>query len=90
VIQDIKTLGVKNWRNLPVEKESWQKPSEEGQGPRRAVDPMMMMIMMVFLVVKGLVSKKTYVFSKITCSKVSSITIPKKCHITVASLGITC
>jgi hypothetical protein len=41
-----------------VEKESWQKPSEEGQGPRRAVDPMMMMIMMVFLVVKGLVSQK--------------------------------
>jgi hypothetical protein len=26
VIQDIKTLGVKNWRNLSKEKESWQKP----------------------------------------------------------------
>jgi hypothetical protein len=25
VIQDIKTLGVKNWRNVAVEKESWQK-----------------------------------------------------------------
>jgi hypothetical protein len=25
VIQDIKTLGVKNWRNLAMEKESWQK-----------------------------------------------------------------
>jgi hypothetical protein len=24
VIQDIKTLGVKNWRNLTMEKESWQ------------------------------------------------------------------
>jgi hypothetical protein len=24
VIQDIKTLGVKNWRNLAMEKESWQ------------------------------------------------------------------
>jgi hypothetical protein len=25
VIQDIKTLGVKNWRNVAMEKESWQK-----------------------------------------------------------------
>jgi hypothetical protein len=25
VIQDIKTLGEKNWRNLAMEKESWQK-----------------------------------------------------------------
>jgi hypothetical protein len=25
VIQDIKTLGVKNWRNTAMEKESWQK-----------------------------------------------------------------
>jgi hypothetical protein len=25
VIQDIKTLGVKNWRNLAMEKESWQR-----------------------------------------------------------------
>jgi hypothetical protein len=25
VIQDIKTLGMKNWRNLAKEKESWQK-----------------------------------------------------------------
>jgi hypothetical protein len=25
VIQDIKTLGVKNWRKLAMEKESWQK-----------------------------------------------------------------
>jgi hypothetical protein len=25
VIQDIKTLGVKNWRNLAMEKKSWQK-----------------------------------------------------------------
>jgi hypothetical protein len=25
VIQDIKTLGVKDWRNLATEKESWQK-----------------------------------------------------------------
>jgi hypothetical protein len=25
VIQDVKTLGVKNWRNLAMEKESWQK-----------------------------------------------------------------
>jgi hypothetical protein len=25
VIQDIKTLGVKNWRNFALEKESWQK-----------------------------------------------------------------
>jgi hypothetical protein len=24
VIQDIKTTGVKNWRNLAMEKESWQ------------------------------------------------------------------
>jgi hypothetical protein len=24
VIQDIKTLGVKNWRNVAMEKESWQ------------------------------------------------------------------
>jgi hypothetical protein len=24
VIQDIKTLGVKNWRNLAMEKESWK------------------------------------------------------------------
>jgi hypothetical protein len=24
VIQDIETLGVKNWRNLAMEKESWQ------------------------------------------------------------------
>jgi hypothetical protein len=23
VIQDIKTLGVKNWRNIVMEKESW-------------------------------------------------------------------
>jgi hypothetical protein len=25
VIQDIKTLGVKNWRNVAMVKESWQK-----------------------------------------------------------------
>jgi hypothetical protein len=25
VIQDVKTLGVKNWRNVAVGKESWQK-----------------------------------------------------------------
>jgi hypothetical protein len=25
VFQDIKTLGVKNWKNLAMEKESWQK-----------------------------------------------------------------
>jgi hypothetical protein len=25
VIEDIKTLGVKNWRNVAMEKESWQK-----------------------------------------------------------------
>jgi hypothetical protein len=25
VIQDINTFGVKNWRNLAMEKESWQK-----------------------------------------------------------------
>jgi hypothetical protein len=25
VIQNVKTLGVKNWRNLAMEKESWQK-----------------------------------------------------------------
>jgi hypothetical protein len=25
VIQDIKTLRVKNWRNVAMEKESWQK-----------------------------------------------------------------
>jgi hypothetical protein len=25
VIEDIKTLGVKNWRNLAMKKESWQK-----------------------------------------------------------------
>jgi hypothetical protein len=25
VIQDVKTLGVKNWRNVIMEKESWQK-----------------------------------------------------------------
>jgi hypothetical protein len=43
VIQDIKTLEVKNYRNM--EEESWQK-LEEGQGPRRDVEPMMMMMMM--------------------------------------------
>jgi hypothetical protein len=25
VIQDVKTLRVKNWRNVAMEKESWQK-----------------------------------------------------------------
>jgi hypothetical protein len=25
VIQDVKTLGVKNWMNLAMEKESWHK-----------------------------------------------------------------
>jgi hypothetical protein len=25
VMQDIKTFGVKNWRNVAMEKESWQK-----------------------------------------------------------------
>jgi hypothetical protein len=25
VVQDIKTSGVKNWRNLTMEKERWQK-----------------------------------------------------------------
>jgi hypothetical protein len=37
VIQDIKTLGVKNWRKLA-------EVSEEGQGPRGAVEQMMMMM----------------------------------------------
>jgi hypothetical protein len=44
VIQDVKTLGVKNWKNLAMEKERWQK-IEEGQDPRRAVEPMMIMMM---------------------------------------------
>jgi hypothetical protein len=43
VIEDIKTLGVNNWRNKAMEKESLTEASEEGQGPRRAVEPMMMM-----------------------------------------------
>jgi hypothetical protein len=42
VIQDIKTLGVKNWRNLAMDGRL-AEASEEGQGPRRAVKPMMMM-----------------------------------------------
>jgi hypothetical protein len=25
VIQEIKTLGVKNWKNVAMEKENWQK-----------------------------------------------------------------
>jgi hypothetical protein len=25
VIEDVKTLGVKNWKNVAMEKESWQK-----------------------------------------------------------------
>jgi hypothetical protein len=25
VTQDVKTLGVKNWKNIAMEKESWQK-----------------------------------------------------------------
>jgi hypothetical protein len=46
VIQDIKTLGVKNWRNIAMEKGRVAEASEEGQGPHRAVEPMMMMMMM--------------------------------------------
>jgi hypothetical protein len=42
VIQDIKTLGVKNWRNLVIEKESWQKLVRKAQDPRWAAEPKMM------------------------------------------------
>jgi hypothetical protein len=46
VIQDIKTLGVKKWRNIAMEK-GRAEASEEGQGPHRAVEPMMMIMMMM-------------------------------------------
>jgi hypothetical protein len=32
VIQDIKTFGVKNWRNLAMEKESWQMLLRKAKG----------------------------------------------------------
>jgi hypothetical protein len=58
VIQDVKILGVKNWRNLAMEndfgneemeeringKGKLAEACEEGQDSRRAVQPMMMMM----------------------------------------------
>jgi hypothetical protein len=39
-IQDIRALGMKNWRNAAVNRED-AVASEEGQGPHRTVGPMM-------------------------------------------------
>jgi hypothetical protein len=37
-------MGVKNWRNLAMEEGKLAEASEEGQGPRRAVEPMMVIL----------------------------------------------
>jgi hypothetical protein len=57
VIQDINTFGVKNWRIIANGKGKLAEASEEGQGPRRDVEPMMMtMMMMMFPFSKAYVS----------------------------------
>jgi hypothetical protein len=46
VWQDIRILGVKNWRSMASNREELRANSEEGQGPHRAALPMLMMMMM--------------------------------------------
>jgi hypothetical protein len=45
VDQDIKLLGERNWKNFALNRGEWRKLFEEGQGPRRAVEPVIMMMM---------------------------------------------
>jgi hypothetical protein len=42
VTQDIRALGVKNWRNVAVNRKDWRKLLKKAH---RAVEPMMMMMM---------------------------------------------
>jgi hypothetical protein len=44
--QDIRALGVKSWRNVAMHRRRLAEASEEGQGPHRAVEPVMMMMTM--------------------------------------------
>jgi hypothetical protein len=46
VDQDIRLLGKRNWKNLALSREEWRNFFEEGQGPHRAVEPVIMMMMM--------------------------------------------
>jgi hypothetical protein len=45
VDQDIRLLRESVWKNLALNGEKWKKLFEEGQGPHRAVEPVMMMMM---------------------------------------------
>jgi hypothetical protein len=45
VDQDIRLLGQRNWESLALNKEEWKERLKEGQGSHRAVEPMMMMMM---------------------------------------------
>jgi hypothetical protein len=44
VDQDIRILGVKNWKEVALDRDEWAELPEEGQSPPRAVEPMMIMI----------------------------------------------
>ena len=48
VDQDMRTLEVKNWKNVALDRRMC-KASKEGQGPPRAVEPMMMMMIYLTL-----------------------------------------
>jgi hypothetical protein len=42
--QDMRISGVKNWKKFALKREEWAELLKEGQGPPRAVEPMMMMM----------------------------------------------
>jgi len=52
VDQDMRTLEVKNWKKIPRQRRMG-KASTEGEGPPRAVGPMMMMMMMMMMICAG-------------------------------------
>ena len=51
VDQDIRLLGVKNWKKVALNRGDMGEASSEGQGPPGAVEPMMMMMMMMMMMI---------------------------------------
>jgi hypothetical protein len=44
VDQDMRILGVKNWKKVALNRDEWAQLLKEGQSPPRAVEPVMMMM----------------------------------------------
>ena len=42
--EDVKILRDKNWKNAALERDEWTQLLKKGQGPPRAVEPIIMMM----------------------------------------------